>query len=200
MKKMWCFILLSFALIFSVNSHAFDKVFIQGYYGRVADMSLQNFFESPGRITDFKDANMASFGCGGENLFWNDRFTLGGELNGSYHWGYKSQEFGEISAAFFLRWYKFPWQTKIFKSVSIGDGLSFVTDYPKYEIDFGGGKGENAMKEKWLNYLFIEVAFGVSDQFDFFLRLHHRCTAWGIVGSPDNGGVTFPSLGIRYTF
>nr|WP_321466918.1 hypothetical protein [uncultured Desulfobulbus sp.] len=124
----------------------------------------------------------------------------GGEINGSFHWGYDHQEFGEVSGALFLRWYAFPWQTKILRSISVGDGLSYVTDYPQYEIDFGGGTGKNVMKEKLLNCLFMEIAFGVSEQIDFFLRLHHRCTAWGFIGSPDDGGVTFPSLGFRYTF
>ncbi len=78
MKKMWCCILWFFFLLLPMYAHAFDKVFIQGYYGRVADMSLQNFFESPGRITDFEDANMLTLGCGGENFFWKDRFSLGG--------------------------------------------------------------------------------------------------------------------------
>jgi hypothetical protein len=200
MKKLWYFALLFFAMFPSMKSHAFDKTFIHGYYGQVADMSLQNFFESPGRVTDFKGAHMLSLGYGGENFYWDDRLSVGGELNGSYHWGYEHQELGEIAAALFLRWYKFPWQTRILKSITLGDGLSLVTDYPEYEIDLGGGKGINAMKEKWLNYLFIEVAFGVSERFDFFLRLHHRCTAWGFIGSPDDGGVTFPSLGLRYSF
>lgn len=200
MKKMWCCILGVFFLLLPIHVHAFDKVFVQGYYGQVADMSLQNFFESPGRTTDFKDANMLTLGCGGETLFWEDRFSLGGEVNGSYHWGYEHQEFGEVSVALFLRWYKFPWQTKILRSISVGDGLSYVTDYPEYEIDLGGGKGEDAMREHLLNYLFIELAFGISEQIDVFLRLHHRCTVWGFFGPPNPGGVTFPSLGVRYTF
>ncbi|MDD2465033.1 MAG: hypothetical protein PHI97_13635 [Desulfobulbus sp.] len=199
MKKRWYLAVLFFTSFSSGTGFAFDKVFFQGYYGQVADMSLQNVFQEPGRITDIKDAKMITLGCGGENLYWDDRFSVGGEVNASLHWGYEEQEFGEFSAAVFLRWYKFPWAWKFPNSITIGDGLSFVTDYPEYEIDFGGNRND-PMREKWLNFLFIEVAFSVTEGTDIFVRLHHRCTAWGLIGSPDGGGVTFPSIGLRYSF
>ena len=134
MNKRWYLTLFFFTSFSWEPGFAFDKYFFQVYYGQVANMSLQNIFQEPGRTTDIKDGKMITFGGGGENLYWGDRFSLGGEANGSFHWGYEEQKFGEFSAAMFLRWYKFPWTWEIPKSISVGDGLSFVTNYPKYEI------------------------------------------------------------------
>ena len=199
MRKQWCLLMVLLGVFVAETGYPFDKTFIHGYYGQVADMSMRNMFSEPDRITDFQDGHMITLGYGVENMYWEDRFSFGGEVNGTYHWGYKHQELGEFSAALFVRWYKFPWAWKIPQSITIGDGLSYVTDYPQYELDFGGNES-GQLKEKWLNFFFIEIAFGMTEKMDLFVRLHHRCTAWGLIGSPNEAGSTFPSLGLRYTF
>lgn len=198
MCKKFFFIVIFFILQLTNSSFAMDRYFLQGYGGRFADMSLEKFFTETERITHFKTASMLSLGAGFENYYFDKIISIGAEINSAYHWGYESQQFAEFSSALFIRLNKFPWSWKIPKSISVGDGISYATEYPAYEYDYGGTY-DNRLNEKLLNFLFIEAAFDITDDVELFARLHHRCVAWGAFGPPP-GGVTFPAIGLRYSF
>jgi hypothetical protein len=188
-------------LLFALPALAWspDRYYLQLYYGQFSDMALRQVFTQPGRIDDFKDANMLTLGVGAENWYWKERVGLGAEFNSSFHWDYGDQEFPEFSAALFIRFRGFPWRDYVPTAMAIGDGLSYTPVYPRYECDYGASKGE-PLESHLLNFFFLEVSFGLSHGLELMVRLHHRCTAWGLFAPQSNAGSNFPSIGLRYTF
>jgi hypothetical protein len=72
---------------------------------------------------------------------------------------------------------------------SLGNGVSFVTHAPERE----GG-------QRLLNYLVAEETLGLTShgEAELVLRLHHRCTAWGLYG--DGASTNAIGLGVRISF
>jgi hypothetical protein len=93
---------------------------------------------------------------------------------------------------------EWPWNHYLNTSLAIGDGISYVSHVPyvdKLTAD------TDAHFQRLLNYLMIETTFALPSkpEWQLALRLHHRCTMYGVYGH-GNAGSTSVGAGIRYYF
>jgi hypothetical protein len=72
---------------------------------------------------------------------------------------------------------------------SLGDGVSYVSDLPQKEQG-------TPLK----NFMAVELSLGMRSHpgIELIARVHHRCSAWGAVGS--GGGSNAVGLGLRALF
>lgn len=174
-----------------------DKVFVQLYGSQFVDTNFSDIltFSDVGKT---KNAYMLVAGGGAEKFIWEDYLGLGVEANVGVHWGNRETHFYEFTAAPYLRWYQFPWRDTLATYITIGDGASYNTAHAQYERDYGSSHGK--LEARLLNYLFLELGVGATKHIDIYYRVHHRCSAWGTVGSDKSGGTNFHSIGFRYNF
>lgn len=103
-----------------------------------------------------------------------------------HHW-----EFNLVPVV--ARWQRFPWSGTVATSAAFGLGLSYATELPEVEVAIEGDS------EQFLIYWVAELTAGpVAAPWAATLRLHHRSTAWGLMG--EEGGMNAIGLGIRYRF
>jgi hypothetical protein len=103
-----------------------------------------------------------------------------------HHW-----EFNLVPVV--ARWQRFPWSEHVATSAAFGLGLSYATEVPEVEVEIEGDS------EQLLIYWLAELTAGpVAAPWAVTLRLHHRSTAWGLMG--EEGGMNALGLGIRYRF
>ena len=95
------------------------------------------------------------------------------------------------------RWTKFPWNDTVRTTFAIGDGISFTSRLPKYEVE-RRGRDECA---RTLNYVMSELTFGVKSlpNWDFVLRYHHRSGMFGLFDGVHDASTAF-AAGIKYKF
>jgi hypothetical protein len=97
------------------------------------------------------------------------------------------------------RWETFPWNNYVLTSFGIGDGFSYASHVPY--VDRITAADSEQKFQKLLNYFMVEatVASPSLPNWHLVLRLHHRCTMWGLYGH-NNAGSTSLALGLRYFF
>lgn len=63
-------------------------------------------------------------------------------------------------------------------------------------------RGPQGQGDRFLNYLFIELAFAKPDapRSEVFVRLHHRCAVYDLLNNYGANGEDFLALGYRYRF
>ncbi|MDR1057507.1 MAG: hypothetical protein LBL17_02940 [Coxiellaceae bacterium] len=97
------------------------------------------------------------------------------------------------------RFTRFPWSSYLRNSVAIGDGISYDSHPP-----FADRLPEKPASDfaNLLNYMVLEITFALPShpEFELALRLHHRCTAWGIYPKNRSAGSTNVGIGVRYYF
>lgn len=111
-----------------------------------------------------------------------------------------TQNHTEWNLFFTLRWLPFPWDRHLDTSVAVGEGLSYATRVPAVERDLHGEVvGLDSPTSKLLNYLMLEVAFGLPShpRWDLNVRLHHRSGAFGLFNDV-HGGSNTVCVGLRY--
>lgn len=93
------------------------------------------------------------------------------------------------------RWANLPWNHYVNTSLSLGEGVSYVSSVPAIE------KNDNDDSKRLLNYLMFEATFASPDypRLQFVARVHHRSGAYGLYGA-GNSGSNDIGLGIRYLF
>lgn len=112
------------------------------------------------------------------------------------------QQFGqesltEIALVPVLRWSRFPWNHVVQTDLRLGPvGLSYTSQLSQMERN-AEGKGS-----QWLSYLLLEVAVSSpqTPSSELFLRLHHRCTIYGLLNDYGANGQDFVVLGFRRRF
>ncbi len=116
---------------------------------------------------------------------------------GIYHFGHwpEDQFFAETVGFMALRWHKFPWERHLLTTVGFGEGLSYASEEPSYEIEF------NNKTANLLNYLMWDITLAHPDlpELAFVLRLHHRSGVFGLIEDV-SGGSNFFTMGLKYTF
>lgn len=119
------------------------------------------------------------------------------EAMGIYHFGHwpKDQFFAETVGVMALRWHKFPWEKHLLTTVGFGEGISYASEEPTYEIEF------NDKTANVLNYLMWDVTFAHPSlpELALMLRLHHRSGVFGLIENV-TGGSNFFTMGLKYTF
>jgi hypothetical protein len=143
---------------------------------------------------DYADAYLAA---GSFARAWSEEFDGGlrveSEINVAYNFG--GQDHWEFNVApIQLRWQRFPWSDRLRTTVAFGLGASYATELPEVEIAIEGDT------RQWLIFWIMEVTAGPRDgPWSVVLRLHHRSTGWGLMGT-DDGGMNAPGLGLRWEF
>lgn len=116
-----------------------------------------------------------------------------GEFNIAKRFGQQDQF--DFSAAPFVRWTWFPWNSLVYTNARLGIvGLSYATSISPYErLNAGNMIGSNV-----LHFLVPEVTFSLSAaaNWEVFVRVHHRSGVFGLFNGV-RGGSNYLSAGYR---
>lgn len=112
------------------------------------------------------------------------------------------QQFGqesltEIAIVPVLRWSRFPWNHVLQTDLRVGPvGVSYTSQLSQME------RGTDGKGSQWLSYLLLEVAVSSprAPASELFVRLHHRCTIYGLLNDYGANGQDFVVLGYRHRF
>jgi len=182
--------------------HAENRTSVSVYGGILTSQDSSDLLFGP---TRFVDQNLIAvslireFFSVGEltGVSWLKPLKLEGEGIVDYHWGTwpKRQEFVELIGALNLRWHHFPWNKWVVTTMAIGDGVSYSTDIPEYEVKI------NNKSTSTLNYLMFDVTFAHPNlpALALLLRWHHRSGIFGLIDNM-HGGSDFFTVGLKYTF
>jgi hypothetical protein len=131
----------------------------------------------------------------GNILPLGENFTLEGEVGVSGRFG--DEALGEAWTGLFLRYDGFPWNDRLYTTMAVNTGLSFLTS----ESDFERGRDENDKNSQLLHYMGPEITFSDPDNKDLELmvRFHHRSGVFGLFDGVISGS-TFISSGVRMRF
>jgi hypothetical protein len=90
-------------------------------------------------------------------------------------------------------WRRLPWDEHLATTAAFGLGLSYAGEPPEVEVEIEGDS------EQWLIYWVAELTAGPTDApWAIALRLHHRSTAFGLMG--EEGRMNAMGLGLRWRF
>ncbi len=101
----------------------------------------------------------------------------------------------EFNPYFACNWRNFPWRRYISTTLSVGEGISYVSRVPFSEIR------QSDQSKKLLNFLVFEIGLGLPTYscLEVVIRLHHRSGAFGLYHA-NNTGSTAIGLALRYRF
>lgn len=168
-------------------------VSVAGYVGRYYDSAPDDVLL--GKHTAFADQNIVSLILS-KDIWRSQSYPLTIELEGvgSYQFGKQSLwEFGIVPV---FRWDGFPWNDVVKTSFRFGPiGLSYTSSVSSFERTEKGAS-------RWLNFLVAEVSFALpdDDNDEVFVRLHHRCSIFGLMNNYDTNGEDFVGVGLRHSF
>lgn len=143
---------------------------------------------------DYADAYLVA---GSLSRAWTEELAgalrVESEVNVAYDFG--DQDHWEINVApIQLRWQRFPWSARLRTTVAFGLGVSYATETPEVEMAIEGDT------KQVLIFWIMELTAGpAGGPWSVVMRLHHRSTGWGLMGT-DDGGMNAPGLGFRYEF
>lgn len=94
-----------------------------------------------------------------------------------------------------FRWKKFPWTNHILTSISLGEGVSWISRISRREYH------NSTDPQKILNYLNFEITASLATfpQLELVGRFHHRSGVFGLYRA-NNSGSTAVGLGLRWYF
>jgi hypothetical protein len=182
-----------FVISISENSSAEDGYFLSLYGGQVSDTQFNAIIRG---IVDFKDYYLVAGALGKELMVWKDRIGIEVEgqivkhINGSEHW--------EFNPLLTLRWLHFPWDQTLDTSFAWGNGLSYATEDPEFEVEESSHGNKTSQV---LYYFMVEWVFAFPDvpQWRVFSRIHHRSSVFGLIDGI-MAGSNYVTLGLRYAF
>lgn len=178
--------------LFVDTAVAGDQWFTSVYAGQYSDTALNEIVRFN---TRFENSHVYVLSVGKELGVFKDK--IGMEVEGQLGWHTGMQDHGEINLTYTLRWLPFSWDRYLDTSFAFGNGLSYATVDPELEILESDDDETNQL----LYYILVEMAFAVPkyEQYDFFVRIHHRSSVFGAI----NGivaGSNFVGAGLRYRF
>jgi len=92
-----------------------------------------------------------------------------------------------------LRFDEFPWSDTVPMSIAIYTGPSYAPNAPLIEDP------QPHQDPKFLNFVSLEFAFQMNDDWDAALRIYHRSGAWGAYSNTADVGSTI-GIGLRRRF
>jgi hypothetical protein len=124
-----------------------------------------------------------------------DDVTVETEVGTSVRFG--DESLGEGWAALYLRYDGLPWNDKVYTTIGVNTGLSYLTDISEFERS----RDSDGEASKLLHYIGPEVTFADPENKDLelVLRYHHRSGVFGLFDGVVSGS-TFISAGIRVRF
>ena len=125
--------------------------------------------------------------------FWRYQQWFSFEVEGQVGKFFGDEHQWQFNGLLIGRWNKFPWDNHIDTSLALGDGLSYNTAVSDIE------KEDHEEAGKWLNYLLIELTFGLPKypRWDLVYRIHHRSSIRALIG---HGASNYATLGFKYGF
>jgi hypothetical protein len=187
-----CVVCLGLMGLFVNTSTAGDQWFTVVYTGKYTDTALNEIIRFN---TRYKNSYVHVFSVGKEIGGFKDK--IGMEIEGQLGWHSGVQDHCEFNLSYTLRWLPFFWDRYLDTSFAFGNGVSYATSEPELEIRESNDKETN----QWLYYILVELAFAVPnyEQYDFFVRIHHRSSVFGAI-SGIVAGSNFVGAGLRYRF
>jgi hypothetical protein len=183
----------AFVLLICENSRAEDGYFLSLYGGQVSDTQFNAIVRG---IVDFKDYYLVAGALGKELMVWKDR--IGIEVEGQVVKHIKGSEHWEFNPLLTLRWLPFPWDQTLDTSFAWGNGFSYATEDPEFEVEESSHGNRTSQV---LYYFMVEWVFAFPDapQWGFFSRIHHRSSVFGLIDGI-MAGSNYVTLGLRYHF
>ncbi len=190
-KTSWMII----AAVMLLNAGAADveaKWFVSVYGGQVSDTAFNEVVRFQ---TQFEDYYLAAVALGRE--LWSYKEVVAIEAEGQIVQHFKGKAHQEFNAALILRWLPFPWDDYLDTSLAIGNGLSYATRDPEFEIE----TADDNLTSQTLYYLMLEVVFSLAreSKWGVFTRIHHRSSVFGLVDGAFAAS-NYVCAGIRYRF
>ena len=120
--------------------------------------------------------------------------SIEGNFNMTYHDDH-GRSIYEFIPYLSFRWKKFPWDNVLKTSISLGEGVSWVSNVSTRE------HRNSEDPQKILNYLNFELtaALAAYPQIELVGRIHHRSGVFGLYHST-NSGSSAVGLGLRWYF
>jgi hypothetical protein len=193
--KTICLITISLLLVIWTieKSGADDGYFLSLYGGQASDTQFNAIIRG---MVEYKDYYLIAGTLSKELMVYKDR--VGIEVEGQVVKHIEGQEHWEFNPVLTLRWLPFPWDNKIDTSFAWGNGLSYATEEPRFEIEESSRTDETS---QWLYYFMMEMAFVLPEvsNWSIFSRIHHRSSVFGIIDGLFTGS-NFVTFGVRYYF
>ncbi len=131
------------------------------------------------------------------DVSWLRPLKLEAELVNALHTSHwpTSQTFYEGVGSLNLRWHHFPWNRHVLTTMGFGEGLSYASIKPEYEVKI------NNKTANFLNYLMFDVTFAHPEmpQVALMFRWHHRSGIFGLMENVMGGSDIF-TAGLKYSF
>ena len=190
-KKFWL-IILAVMCVSIGSAEARGKWFFSIYGGQVSDTAFNEIIRFH---TKFEDYYLAALTLGKE--FWSYKEKIALEVEGQVVQHFEGKEHQEFNAALNLRWLAFPWDDYIDTSVAFGNGISYATRDPAFEIE----TADDNLTSQVLYYMMLEVVFGLGKEsgWKVFTRIHHRSSVFGLIDGAFAAS-NYVCAGLRYRF
>lgn len=157
--------------------------------GAMADGNWEDIISL--RHVRYRDA--ALVGVGLSKRFANWRRVADFEIEGQIDRHFGTENNWEFNLPVIARWRAFPWNRFLPTSFAWGIGPSYATEEPAQE------RAGNGATRQFLIYWVAELEIGLPNEpWTIIARLHHRSTAFGLLGR--SGGSNWTLLGIRRRF
>lgn len=166
--------------------------YVSVYGGRYSDSSLPEEIALLRNI-EIEDATMVAAAYSEVIAEPSEHYRW--ELEGNVaHW-IDGQDHTELNGLVMFRWLSLPWDRWLDSSFGFGNGLSWATEEPSLEAEFHPETGTQQL----LWYIAAELTFAVpgTEDWETFLRVHHRSGVFGTFGGVD-GGSNVIALGLRW--
>lgn len=163
------------------------------YAGQYHDTEPASFIKGQ---TRFQDQYLLALTA--SQSFWqSDAWPVSVEIDGmvGYQWGQSSLY--EFAVAPVLRFSGLPGRDRLAVDLRVAPlGMSYTSSVSSLE------RGVNGQGSKFLNFLMLELTASQPSKPDqeWFARLHHRCTVYGLINQYDANGEDFFAIGWRKRF
>lgn len=120
--------------------------------------------------------------------------NIAANINVTYHDDHGASHY-ELIPYLSFRWNNFPWTESVRTSISLGEGVSWISSISTRE------HRNSTDPQKLLNYLNFELtaALAALPQIELVWRFHHRSGVFGLYRS-NNSGSTAAGVGLRWYF
>ena len=186
-------IILLLVILMVESSRADDSYFLSLYGGQASDTQFHAIARG---ILDYKDYYLVALALGKEIGMYKE--TVGIEIEGQVAKHIHGSDHWEFNPLLTLRWLPFPWDDTLDTSFAWGNGFSYATEAPAFEVK-ESSHGERTSQV--LYYFMVEWVFAFPEisRWSIFSRIHHRSSVFGIYDGL-MAGSNYVTCGVRYFF
>ncbi|MDP2805907.1 MAG: hypothetical protein Q8O24_08195 [Gallionellaceae bacterium] len=166
---------------------------VGGYAGQYYDTEPAGFTQGKASyLNHYMVAITAS-----KTIWRADAIPLSLEIDGMIGQQFGIASITEVAFAPVLRWGWFPWNDLLHTDFRAGPlGVSYTTAISPLE------RGPSGDGSRLLNFLMLELDFSLPNERskEVFMRLHHRCSIYGLLNNYGANGEDFLVFGYRRHF